>query len=140
MGKPGFFSRSSLVLHPLRLGVAQIMSFSWPYSMAQSLGDRSYTCNSDQNVSVEHELILFKSLNLPPRSLMSWNCLALAHYPCPVCWVCHLACPNGFTWCLTQHNARGLDDSTVHENSHLVFIFFLQFCDVAQVVIIHKYI
>jgi hypothetical protein len=81
MGKPGFFSGSSLVLHPLRSGVAHIMSFFLkPYCMTQSWGDDHTLVIVTKNVSVEHELFLFKSLNLHPRSLMSWNCLALAHY------------------------------------------------------------
>jgi hypothetical protein len=33
---------------------------------------------------------IFKLLNLPPQTLISWSC------PCPLSWVCQLACLKGF--------------------------------------------
>jgi hypothetical protein len=69
----------------------------------------SYTsCNGVQNLcgtSIKKKFIDSAS---PDLNVMEWS------HPCPSCWVYCLACPNRFTWCLTQHNGQGLDQSIVH--------------------------
>jgi hypothetical protein len=53
----------------------------------------SYTCKSDQNVTVEHKFGV-KSSNLPPQTLMSWIGLTVVHYVAPFhnTLVCEQAC------------------------------------------------
>ncbi len=55
-------------------------------------------------ISIEKEL-----LNLPPQTLTSWNGLTLAHSVGCIT----LACPNGLTWHLTQHNGQQIDHYSI---------------------------
>jgi len=55
-------------------------------------------------ISIEKEL-----LNLPPKTMTSWNGLTLAHSVGCIT----LACPNGLTLHLTQHNGQQIDHYSI---------------------------
>jgi hypothetical protein len=73
-----YFICGSAVPSLLRSGFADLVNFlTTLYDMI--FWWWSYTCNSGQNVSIEHEFS-FKALNLSLQTLMPWNSLTPAHY------------------------------------------------------------
>lgn len=52
---------------------------------------------------------------------MEWS------HGCQLCWVCHLVCPNGLDWHLTQHNEQELDDSIVHLGKEITTVIISYF-------------
>jgi hypothetical protein len=67
------------------------MIFFYVFIILQNLW--SYTCKSDQSVTVENKFCV-KSSNLPSQTLISWNGLTVVHYVAPFhnTLVCVQAC------------------------------------------------
>ncbi len=90
LAPPSSTLRSGVVDYVIFLSTLYGIIFQW----------LSYTLDSDPNVFVEHDCFLNCWIGTLDLNVMEWPC------SCPLCWLCHLACPKGLARRLIQHNGH----------------------------------